>query len=829
MATLAAILVTSLTLVHSAPTVNTTSHSPSLSGNAEPSFVTEPKGRGTVGLLTSCVITLTLCVWTAIHLNIIRSPTLARRLGFKTLYVLLGLFAPEIILATAYSEWKDAKRISKAAQLAGAASWAIAAAEQLDSPVPAPPVDNEATGEVCEPPTAGNETHGRQDEAAGMLGREEGTPFMAEGSQDEASSSGGALAKPLDEPLVGSVVSNRLREAAQLVDRAMAAAWDIQNKCDEAQNRLVLAEKRRDDAKRRPNDAQKKLDVQISMMRSAGEQRLGDQQWWEQQEELLAVLKADIEDRRTEVRETMAEAVAAAPRAAQACGEAVTAWMDVEFKQRAALNVTKLALSANTKSNKNNTFWTRWWASPEPGYTVQQPTFGIESSFFAVMGGYTLSPNERYSDHTYAHTLTTDGFIFLLRSGLITTDALVNLKGETADKGKADMVAKFLVCVQALWMMVNCLCRKISGLPVTLIELNVVVHVLCAVSIYGFWLMKPHDAGLAISLTPTFLDDQLASLICTKGKHGRSLMASRDVPGALPESYEFNPTNPVVDNRVVNNAPKITANLHLGKHREHTKPLDQELINNATRPDGLVMVSGSQVLVDNESGYIFRPNGGAVHLTQRDLTLFMEAAKELRNPRFPHLKCHDGTADDGPDGACYTLFTPSASITSSTNQFLRVADIFWVVVPLGLVHGAVHATAWNSHFPTALEQRLWKASCIIIAAPSFILVVVAVCGSLGVVILSICYSQPFTKSFQSEVFLKVLDPVAKSLESGFRISFHHDQSHGSCNPFWDHCLIRNRAQAYHREICGICLSDGYRPRISGFYWVVLCGKNVFGC
>ena len=31
---------------------------------AEPSWVRDPNGRGTVGLLLSCVLTLGLCVWT---------------------------------------------------------------------------------------------------------------------------------------------------------------------------------------------------------------------------------------------------------------------------------------------------------------------------------------------------------------------------------------------------------------------------------------------------------------------------------------------------------------------------------------------------------------------------------------------------------------------------------------------------------------------------------------------------------------------------------------------------------------------------------------------
>src|SRR5438552_12080960 len=39
-------------------------------GLSEPAYVPNPTGRGTVGLLTSCALTLFLCVWTAIHINV---------------------------------------------------------------------------------------------------------------------------------------------------------------------------------------------------------------------------------------------------------------------------------------------------------------------------------------------------------------------------------------------------------------------------------------------------------------------------------------------------------------------------------------------------------------------------------------------------------------------------------------------------------------------------------------------------------------------------------------------------------------------------------------
>ena len=76
----------------------------------------EPAGRGTYGLVSSCLVTMVFCVWTAVHLNIpehrgsdrkyLDTPKYKRRLNKclpslqmqrKIWWLLLGLFAPEIV------------------------------------------------------------------------------------------------------------------------------------------------------------------------------------------------------------------------------------------------------------------------------------------------------------------------------------------------------------------------------------------------------------------------------------------------------------------------------------------------------------------------------------------------------------------------------------------------------------------------------------------------------------------------------------------------------------------------------------------------------------
>ena len=79
-------------------------------GNVTASWRPEPKYRGTYSILSSCLVTMALCVWSAVHLNLPgpgerpapfwRSKQLWRKIG----WVFLGLFAPEYVAWTAFEQ-----------------------------------------------------------------------------------------------------------------------------------------------------------------------------------------------------------------------------------------------------------------------------------------------------------------------------------------------------------------------------------------------------------------------------------------------------------------------------------------------------------------------------------------------------------------------------------------------------------------------------------------------------------------------------------------------------------------------------------------------------
>ena len=74
-------------------------------------WVPEPNGRGTWSLLSTCIITILLCVWSAVHLNVPQREKQISKYWRRCKWLLLGLFAPEVVAYVAWQQWREAKRL----------------------------------------------------------------------------------------------------------------------------------------------------------------------------------------------------------------------------------------------------------------------------------------------------------------------------------------------------------------------------------------------------------------------------------------------------------------------------------------------------------------------------------------------------------------------------------------------------------------------------------------------------------------------------------------------------------------------------------------------
>jgi hypothetical protein len=69
--------------------------------------------RGTFGILSSCLVTISLCIWTAVHLNVPEYNGDFRQLLRKGVWLMISLLAPEMVLFTTWYQYVRARETAK--------------------------------------------------------------------------------------------------------------------------------------------------------------------------------------------------------------------------------------------------------------------------------------------------------------------------------------------------------------------------------------------------------------------------------------------------------------------------------------------------------------------------------------------------------------------------------------------------------------------------------------------------------------------------------------------------------------------------------------------
>jgi hypothetical protein len=78
-----------------------------------PPWVSAAEFRGTMAILQTCVLTLFACIYTALHLNVPPKADFLSVFVMKTKWVLMALFAPEIVLYMAADQLIQAVRLKR--------------------------------------------------------------------------------------------------------------------------------------------------------------------------------------------------------------------------------------------------------------------------------------------------------------------------------------------------------------------------------------------------------------------------------------------------------------------------------------------------------------------------------------------------------------------------------------------------------------------------------------------------------------------------------------------------------------------------------------------
>ncbi|KAL8790063.1 MAG: hypothetical protein Q9213_000765 [Squamulea squamosa] len=85
-------------------------------GNITSTWIPEPNGRGTFNLLSSCIVTISLCVYSAIHLNLPQHGRIWSQFQRKLMWLVIGLIAPELVAYIAWQQRYEANLLLKGMQ-----------------------------------------------------------------------------------------------------------------------------------------------------------------------------------------------------------------------------------------------------------------------------------------------------------------------------------------------------------------------------------------------------------------------------------------------------------------------------------------------------------------------------------------------------------------------------------------------------------------------------------------------------------------------------------------------------------------------------------------
>ena len=76
-------------------------------------YVGDTNRRGTLSLVLSCLLTLILCVWSALHLNVPQQKrSTIRTIWINVRWVFAGIYSPEMVVFAAWRQWCSARLLN---------------------------------------------------------------------------------------------------------------------------------------------------------------------------------------------------------------------------------------------------------------------------------------------------------------------------------------------------------------------------------------------------------------------------------------------------------------------------------------------------------------------------------------------------------------------------------------------------------------------------------------------------------------------------------------------------------------------------------------------
>jgi hypothetical protein len=389
-------------------------------------------------------------------------------------------------------------------------------------------------------------------------------------------------------------------------------------------------------------------------------------------------------------------------------------------------------------------------------------------SHFALMGGFVFEAKRMHATILDADQKRLTLTPVALRKMAVNTPALLpDLSKEgIRDKSKANGLAKFLVCVQAIWFIAQTVGRLATDLPISLLEMNTLLHAFCCLFIYLAWWHKPLDIEEPHVIN---IADDLAAKVCAwmivKDKQHRYWSAFKRDSQGKASSVSSTRLRLVYDDDLkltedaTGNAEDPNAKMRKQIAMSRERNMKQGRLDEITRSDYTSAKMKKKNTLGNDCVELFsgqKVNGFVLydtHATKESadseiftaLTMIelerLRLAQCLRQEDEAATVWHFGDQSSlvRTEGKMLARGTSIANLSSpdaALKQWQRPKTLtpntvlFTGLLLAGSLYGGIHLFAWNGPFPSGIERLLWRISCLIITSPVALVLLAILTGCL---------------------------------------------------------------------------------------------------
>ncbi len=335
-------------------------------------------------------------------------------------------------------------------------------------------------------------------------------------------------------------------------------------------------------------------------------------------------------------------------------------------------------------------------------------------------------------------TLTPRGMALLARCGFLPKIS----KEDILDKSKADNLSKMISIVQALWMLAQIVGRLIVDLPVTLLEVNTLAHIMCAIIIYISWWDKPKLINEPTKLHGEWVPPVSAYMYMSSQISGWRRMR----PGILKKDW----IDPELSILALKPSTGRNTELATLTHTQKASSSKHRLAYIASL-HSISMADTPRLQADSDCGS-FSPRLISTYTTRGDssstvvatIQSRLDSSQELQSTRWSlaaeAMTLHSAIAcrvipretQEGDKKVEWVEPIIEELVDDSignwaTHNLLRDMSGFvmgMVVWFASMAYGSLHASAWNGHFPSKIEMWLWRASSICIAGSGLVWILI---------------------------------------------------------------------------------------------------------